>query len=120
MCGSEFFAQGVEGITGCSVLHGTMILAGEARSVADWWLRLENGTKAVTVRLRGISHSGPAEVLGSSDDLLFLPSETGAQEPVVWRSMMNNMTAIKPSGADFSFSRSFGGSNPFRATARTT
>jgi tRNA-Thr(GGU) m(6)t(6)A37 methyltransferase TsaA len=79
--GSSFFAQGVEGVTGCSVLRGTMTQVDDPESVADWWVRLESGDTAVTVRLHGRAYAGASDVLDAGDDCLFLPPDSS--QPVV-------------------------------------
>jgi tRNA-Thr(GGU) m(6)t(6)A37 methyltransferase TsaA len=69
--GGNFFAQGVEGVTGCSVLHGTMSFTDKAESIAAWRVRLEAGGPAVELRLHDRLYAGADEVLSVSDEVLF-------------------------------------------------
>ncbi len=71
VCGGSFFAQGVEGVTGCSVLHGTMSFTEKPESIADWSVRIETDDSAVQVRFHDRLYAGADEVLGASDDVLF-------------------------------------------------
>jgi tRNA-Thr(GGU) m(6)t(6)A37 methyltransferase TsaA len=71
VCGGNFFAQGVEGVTGCSVLHGSMRFIEKPESVGDWSVCLEAGEEAVLVRLNDRLYAGADEVLSVSDDTLF-------------------------------------------------
>jgi len=73
--GGNFFAQGVEGVTGCSVLDGTMSFTEKMASIGAWSVRLEGGAGAVTVRLHDRLYAGADEVLSVSDDLLFASVE---------------------------------------------
>ena len=88
--GSTFFAQGVEGVTGCSELSETLTWDGQPESVGDWSLRLASDTASVLLRLRDQHHPGAAAVLDAPDTKLFesplvervrqtgAPSRTGA------------------------------------------
>ena len=69
--GGNFFAQGVEGITGCSVLHDSTLFIEKPQSVGDWSLRLEAGDGAVLVQLRDCLYSGADEVMSLPDEMLF-------------------------------------------------
>jgi formylmethanofuran dehydrogenase subunit E len=69
--GGNFFAQGVEGVTGCSVLHGTMSFTDKAESIAAWKVRLETEAGAVELRLHDRLYAGADEVLSVSDEVLF-------------------------------------------------
>ena len=71
VCGGNFFAQGVEGVTGCSVLHGTMSFTEKTESIAAWSVRIECAEAAVQVRLHDRLYAGADEVLSVSDDVLF-------------------------------------------------
>jgi tRNA-Thr(GGU) m(6)t(6)A37 methyltransferase TsaA len=75
VCGGNFFAQGVEGITGCSVLHGTMSFSEKMESIAAWRVRIESGGTAVQLRLHDRLYAGADEVLSVSDDVLFAAVE---------------------------------------------
>jgi len=76
VCGGPFFAQGVEGVTGCSVLRGTMSFADTAKSVADWSLCLGKAARRVDIRLAERRYCGAAAVLAAPDALLFAAVET--------------------------------------------
>lgn len=69
--GGQFFAQGIEGITGCSVLRHNMDFIDKARSIADWVLTLRKGSRHVEIRLTDRLYAGADEVLSLSDDMLF-------------------------------------------------
>jgi tRNA (adenine37-N6)-methyltransferase len=71
VCGGNFFAQGVEGVTGCSVLHDSMLFIEKPISVGDWSVQLETGTAIVFVHLNDRLYSGADEVLSAPDDILF-------------------------------------------------
>lgn len=71
VCGGNFFAQGVEGVTGCSVLHDSMLFVEKPQSVGDWSVRLEADDDAVLIQLHDRLYSGANEVLSVSDDILF-------------------------------------------------
>ena len=69
--GGHFFAQGVEGITGCSVIHGTMTFEEKAKSVADWMVRADGDDRSVTIRMRDRPWESASDVLAADDELLF-------------------------------------------------
>jgi hypothetical protein len=69
--GGHFFAQGVEGVTGCSPLHGTMTFEEKAKSVADWMVRAETDGRTVVLRMKDRAWNPTADVLAAPDDLLF-------------------------------------------------
>ncbi len=69
--GGHFFAQGVEGITGCSVIHGSMTFEEKAKSVADWAVRADCDGRSVTVRMKDLPWESASEVLAADDELLF-------------------------------------------------
>jgi formylmethanofuran dehydrogenase subunit E len=71
VCGGNFFAQGVEGVTGCSVLHDTMSFTEKVESIAAWSVRLETAEGAVQIRLHDRLYAGADEVLSVSDEVLF-------------------------------------------------
>ncbi len=75
VCGGNFFAQGVEGVTGCSVLHETMSFTEKLESIAAWSVRIEAAGGAVQVRLHDRLYAGADEVLTVSDDILFAAVE---------------------------------------------
>ena len=78
VAGGSFFGQGVEAVTGCSVLHESMAFEEKAKSMADWVVRLESGERAVTVRIKDRLYSGADEVLSLGDDVLFASVESAA------------------------------------------
>lgn len=71
VAGGHFFAQGIEGVTGCSILHGTMAFEDKSREMGAWFVRLEAAGKAATVRMNDRLYAGADEVLGLADDILF-------------------------------------------------
>jgi tRNA (adenine37-N6)-methyltransferase len=74
--GGQFFAQGVEGITGCSILRHNLDFIDKARSIADWSLVLKKGTRQVEIRLADRLYAGADEVLSLPDDQLFTSVQT--------------------------------------------
>lgn len=77
--GGNFFAQGVEAVTGCSVLHGSMSFEEKPRSVADWVVRLDVPGQSVTIRLKDTTWQGADEVLTAGDESIFESVEVSAQ-----------------------------------------
>jgi tRNA-Thr(GGU) m(6)t(6)A37 methyltransferase TsaA len=75
VAGGNFFAQGVEAVTGCSVLQGSMSFEEKPKSLADWVLCLRNGGRSATVRLCDKLYSGADEVLALPDEVLFAAVE---------------------------------------------
>jgi tRNA (adenine37-N6)-methyltransferase len=75
VCGGPFFAQGIEAVTGCSVLRNTMSFAETATSVADWSLCLSNGARRVDIRLTERRYPAAAAVLDAPDAMLFATVE---------------------------------------------
>ena len=69
--GGHFFAQGVEGVTGCSVIHGSMTFEEKAKSVADWMVRADSDDRSVTLRMKDRPWESPSDVLAAADDQLF-------------------------------------------------
>jgi tRNA (adenine37-N6)-methyltransferase len=69
--GGSFFGQGVEAVTGCSVLHGTMIFEEKPKSLSDWFVQLEADGRGVEVRVKDQLYSGADEVLRAPDEQLF-------------------------------------------------
>lgn len=69
--GGNFFAQGIEGVTGCSVLRGTMAFQEKIKPMSEWMLCLVSGDRAVTIRIHDRLFSGPDEVLRVKDEVLF-------------------------------------------------
>lgn len=71
--GGDFFGQGVEAVTGCSVLHGTMIFEEKPKSISDWYVCLSIAEKKVEIRIKNQLLAGADEVL-SMDDAELLES----------------------------------------------
>ncbi|HHV16197.1 MAG TPA: hypothetical protein GXX58_06445 [Gelria sp.] len=69
--GGHFFAQGIEGTTGCSPIGGTMILDGANAPMGEWKLRLIGPDNAVEIRLYERMYSEASEVLGLEEEALF-------------------------------------------------
>ncbi len=69
--GGDFFAQGVEAVTGCSVLHGTMNFVEKAKSMADWVVLLEANGRSAEIRVKDHLYAGADEVLSLGDEDLF-------------------------------------------------
>lgn len=74
--GGQFFAQGVEGITGCSILRHNLEFIDKARSIADWSLVLKKGARQVEIRLADRLYAGADEVLSLPDEQLFTSVHT--------------------------------------------
>lgn len=72
--GGSFFGQGVEAVTGCSVIHGTMDFVEKPKSLTDWFVRLEANGKSVEIRVKDQLYSGADEVLSLSEEQLFTAS----------------------------------------------
>lgn len=73
--GGHFFAQGIEGASGCSILHGAMDFEDVSRDMSQWLLRLEAPGKAAVVRLNDRLYAGADEVIAMADDVLFAAVE---------------------------------------------
>lgn len=71
VAGGHFFAQGVEGATGCSILRGNMVFEEKFTSPGEWSLRLTGEDEEVEIRLRDHIYSEAGEVLEVGDDILF-------------------------------------------------
>lgn len=69
--GGNFFGQGVEAVTGCSVLHGTMTFEEKPKSLKDWFVRLEADGRSTEIRVQDHLYSGADEVLSLKDEHLF-------------------------------------------------
>ncbi|HBF34379.1 TPA: hypothetical protein DDW35_07425 [Candidatus Sumerlaeota bacterium] len=69
--GGNFFVQGVEGVTGCSVLHDNLSFTEQSDKIGVWYVRLTVGERTVTVQLNERLYTGADEVLCLSDDVLF-------------------------------------------------
>lgn len=73
--GGNFFAQGVEAVTGCSVLHNTMLFEEKRKSLSDWVVRLIGNGSAATIQIKDVLYTGADEVLDLSDEVLFTAIE---------------------------------------------
>jgi tRNA-Thr(GGU) m(6)t(6)A37 methyltransferase TsaA len=70
--GGNFFVQGVEAMTGCSMLHGTMRFEEKkGASIGAWLVVLHAARGSVEVRMKDRLYSGADEVLSLDDDHLF-------------------------------------------------
>lgn len=82
--GGHFFAQGVEGATGCSVLQGNLSFTGNNQSLKQWKLKLAGQDSTVEISLKDRAYSEAAEVLEADDQTLFASvekSQTQFSEP---------------------------------------
>ncbi len=70
--GGHFFAQGIEGATGCSVLHETMTFEEVHTSVGDWKFILLSAQGEVEISFNDQMYSGASEVLSVADEVLYL------------------------------------------------
>ncbi|HWQ43341.1 MAG TPA: tRNA (N6-threonylcarbamoyladenosine(37)-N6)-methyltransferase TrmO [Desulfosporosinus sp.] len=69
--GGHFFAQGIEGATGCSVLRGNLLFEDNNQSPGQWKLKLVGQDSTVEISLKDQIYSGAAEVLEVEDAILF-------------------------------------------------
>ncbi len=69
--GGHFFAQGVEGATGCNVMRGNMIFKELHTSPGQWKLKLVGKDSEVEITLNDHIYSGAAEVLEVGGDIIF-------------------------------------------------
>jgi tRNA (adenine37-N6)-methyltransferase len=74
--GGNFFAQGVEGVSGCSVLRGTMQFEMKTKSTGDWTLVMRKGERCVRIELFDRLFAGADEVLSLEDAVLFSSVDT--------------------------------------------
>ena len=72
--GGSFFGQGVEAVTGCSVMHGTMNFEEKPKSLADWFVLLEANGRSVRIQVKDQLYSGADEVLSLKEEHLFEPA----------------------------------------------
>ncbi len=75
--GGHFFAQGVEGATGCNAIRGNMIFKELHTSPGQWKLKLTGKDSEVEIRFNDHIYSGAAEVLEVSEDILFADIRNG-------------------------------------------
>jgi tRNA-Thr(GGU) m(6)t(6)A37 methyltransferase TsaA len=73
--GGHFFAQGVEGTTGCSVLHDSMVFEETHTSLGEWNFKLVGPDAEVEIRFHDRMYSDASEVLNVEDDVLYLSVE---------------------------------------------
>lgn len=69
--GGHFFAQGIEGATGCGVLKGNMVFTENSQSPGEWKLKLLGPDSEVQITLKDQIYSEAGEVLELEDDILF-------------------------------------------------
>ncbi len=69
--GGSFFGQGVEAVTGCSVLRGTMSFEEKTKSLADWLVILHADGRGIEIKMKDRLYSGADEVLSLQDEQLF-------------------------------------------------
>ncbi|GAA0526704.1 tRNA-Thr(GGU) m(6)t(6)A37 methyltransferase TsaA [Rhizomicrobium palustre] len=69
--GGPFFAQGIEGVTGCSVLRQSMDFSDRVEAIADWSLLLTKEGRRTEIRLAGRRYKGADEVFALPDAALF-------------------------------------------------
>lgn len=69
--GGHFFAQGVEGATGCSVIKGNMVFEELNSSPGKWRLKLLGRDGEVEIKLNDHIYSSASEVLEVGEDVLF-------------------------------------------------
>ena len=69
--GGHFFAQGIEGATGCSFLRGEILCNEPKGSIGSWQLRLVGSNNEVVIKLRDNLYSGAGEVLEAENETLF-------------------------------------------------
>jgi formylmethanofuran dehydrogenase subunit E len=69
--GGHFFAQGIEGATGCSVIRGNMIFKELHTSPGQWMFCLVGKDNKVEITFNDHIYSGAGEVLEVGEDILF-------------------------------------------------
>ncbi len=69
--GGHFFAQGIEGATGCSFLREEILFTESNAAPEKWCLRLVGRESEVVIRLQDHMYSGANEVLEADDNTLF-------------------------------------------------
>lgn len=78
--GGHFFAQGVEGVTGCSPLRGNFSFTLNSGGTGAWALTLSANGETVHIALREATYAGADEVLTVPDDVLFTVCESVLME----------------------------------------
>ncbi len=69
--GGHFFAQGIEGATGCGVLKGNLIFEENTQSPGEWKLKLLGPEGGVEIILKDQIYAEAGEVLELEDSILF-------------------------------------------------
>ncbi len=69
--GEHFFAQGIEGATGCSILRSSLIFKEIHTSPGNWALKLVGKQGKVLIRLKDYIYAGAGEVLEADEDTIF-------------------------------------------------
>jgi tRNA-Thr(GGU) m(6)t(6)A37 methyltransferase TsaA len=70
--GGNFFGQGVEAVTGCSVMHDTMTFVDKPKSLTDWNVLLEGNGQTVEIQVLDRLYAGADDVLSMKDEHLFI------------------------------------------------
>jgi len=73
--GGNFFAQGIEGVTGCTVIRNTMTFTEKVKPMGEWCLTLHAGDRSVAISLQDHLYQGADEVLTVGDEVLFTTVE---------------------------------------------
>jgi len=69
--GGHFFAQGIEGATGCSILRNNMVFEETLKSIGEWKLKLTSLDNEVEIRLNDNFYAEAGEVLALAEHMLF-------------------------------------------------
>jgi formylmethanofuran dehydrogenase subunit E len=75
--GGHFFAQGIEGVTGCSVLRGNMLFEEIRTPGGEWKLKLVSRDNTVEIKLNDHFYADAGEVLGLGEQKLFASVQIG-------------------------------------------
>ncbi len=75
--GGHFFAQGIEGVTGCSVLRGNMIFEEIRNPGVEWKLKLVSRDNEVVIKLNNHLYAEAGEVLATGEETLFASVQKG-------------------------------------------
>jgi len=70
--GGNFFGQGVEAVTGASVINDSMEYIEDPKVVADWYVSMASAGMRVKVQIKDSLYAGADEVLGLANDELFV------------------------------------------------
>jgi len=75
--GGDFFAQGFESVTGCSILDNTMDFEEDLKSLSNFAVILQQGERSVRIRINDRLYGGADEVMTAPEEILFAAVETG-------------------------------------------